>query len=224
MSQIRSLIVTRWILSLVVVAPLVVLGGCQAASIAMKEKLGIPKREQMVDRVQDARDSQQEAKQQFKTTMEEFTALTGAKGSADLEAKYSKLQKSYDRSEAKATEVRSEISKVETVAEKLFAEWRTELAQYQDAGLRRSSEDQLSQTRVKYDGMVGAMKTAAAKMDPVLRTLKDRVLFLKHNLNAQAISALQGNVDTLQGDVSRLISEMEQSIAEANQFIDTMKK
>lgn len=197
--------------------------GCETASIAIKEKIGIPKRDQMVARVKDARDSQQEVKQQFESALHEFMAVTGT-GGGDLESKYDKLRKSYERSDSKAGEVRSRIGSVETVADKLFAEWNSELSQYSDPALRASSEQQLNATKAKYGDMLRAMKQAAAKMDPVLANLKDRVLFLKHNLNAQAIASLQTNVETLKGDVSRLIKEMEASISEANSFIDQMNK
>ncbi|MBW6453735.1 MAG: DUF2959 domain-containing protein, partial [Methyloprofundus sp.] len=49
------------------------------------EKIGIPKREIMVHRVEKARDTQQDAKEQFKTTLEQFSALTQFNG-GDLEA------------------------------------------------------------------------------------------------------------------------------------------
>jgi hypothetical protein len=58
----------------------------------------------------------------------------------------------------------------------------------------------------------------------VLTVFKDQVMFLKHNLNAQAIASLKGELGTLQSDVSSLISSMERSINEANAFISTMEK
>jgi hypothetical protein len=64
------------------------------------------------------------------------------------------------------------------------------------------------------------MKRAEAKMPPVLARLKDQVLFLKHNLNAQAIGSLEGVSTELQGDVEDLLKELERSISEANEFID----
>ena len=57
-------------------------------------------------------------------------------------------------------------------------------------------------------------------MPPVLARLKDQVLFLKHNLNAQAIGSLEGVSTELQGDVEDLLKELERSISEANEFID----
>jgi hypothetical protein len=66
------------------------------------------------------------------------------------------------------------------------------------------------------------MEQAAARMDPVLDAFRDQVLFLKHNLNAQAISALAGTTRDLQKDISRLIADMEKSIKEADAFIAAM--
>lgn len=199
------------------------ISGCSSAGIAIREKLGYAKREQLTARVQDARDSQEAAKKQFESALAEFMAVTGAQG-GELEAKYKKLDAEYKRAESKADAVRSRIKETDRVADALFKEWRGEINQYQDAGLRASSEQQLADTQNRYGQLVGAMKQASAKMDPVLGAFKDRVLFLKHNLNAQAIASLQGNVTQIQGDVSGLIAEMEKSIAEANAFIAQMQQ
>jgi hypothetical protein len=59
-------------------------------------------------------------------------------------------------------------------------------------------------------------------MNPVLAAFKDQVLFLKHNLNAQAIASLGSTATQIEGDVARLIKEMEASIGEADDFIKQM--
>jgi len=199
-----------------------VLEGCASAGIAMREQMGIPKREQLVDRVGDARDAQTEAKQQFASALEEFMAVTGAQG-GDLEAKYKSLNREFERSKDRADDVRSRITSVETVAEKLFSEWRVEMEQYGSATLRSKSERRYDATRREYDALIQKMKAASAKMDPVLTAFNDQVLFLKHNLNARAIASLQDSASEIQGDVARLVQEMEASIAEANAFIDSIQ-
>lgn len=60
-------------------------------------------------------------------------------------------------------------------------------------------------------------------MDPVLVALKDNVLYLKHNLNAKAIGALQGELGSIESDVARLIAEMNSAIVESNAFIQSLK-
>lgn len=198
------------------------LPACNSAAIAIREKFGFAKREQLVDRVQEARDGQEEAKQQFKSALEQFLAFTKVDG-GELEAVYKKLNDEYEASVDVAEEVKSRIEKVEAVSDALFEEWQAELGQYSDPALRRSSEAQLSDTRGKYATLLSAMQTAAQKMDPVLANFRDKVLFLKHNLNAQAIASLQQSVDVLKSDVSKLVADMEASIAEADRFIEQMQ-
>lgn len=203
-------------------ASLPMLAGCSSTAIAVKEQFGYAKREQLVDNVKSARDSQQAAAQQFESALAEFMAVTNVQG-GELEKQYDKLRKAFERSEDRADTVRSRIRDVERVSDALFREWNKELGQYSDASLRAASERQLETTRGQYERLIGSMKAASAKMDPVLGAFKDRVLFLKHNLNAQAIASLQGEVTRIQTDVDALVREMQASIAEANAFIESMQ-
>ncbi len=203
------------------------LSGCASAGVAMRESLGIPKREQLVDRVKDARDSQDVAKKQFESALDEFLTVTGQKGQvsgkvADLEKQYGKFKTERERCESRASTVSERIDSVELVANKLFAEWKGELKQYSSDDLRRRSERMYDDTKGQYEQLLRAMKAAESKMKPVLAAFKDQELFLKHNLNAQAIASLSGTAQQIQTDVGNLIREMEESIAEANKFIAQM--
>jgi Skp family chaperone for outer membrane proteins len=205
------------------------LPACSTATIAAKEAFGYAKREQLVDRVEDARDAQGQAKQQFASALEQFLSVTGVGsggGSAstkDLEARYAKLKDGLATSEKRATAVRSRITDTKNVADALFEEWNRELGQYSSPAMKQASQRQLDDTKRQYERLIGAMDDAAAKMDPVLAAFRDQVLFLKHNLNARAIASLQSTSDQLGADVAALIKEMEASIAEADSFIAAMK-
>jgi len=196
---------------------------CSAAYYGTMEKLGYPKRELLVNRVETARDAQQDAKEEFQSALEKFKTVVNFDGGA-LEKKYAELKSAYDRSEARAEAVSDRIESVEDVAEYLFEEWESELDQYTNAGLRRSSARKLEQTKRKYAQLISAMKRAEKKMDPVLAAFKDQVLYLKHNLNAKAIASLQTELVSVQSDVDALIREMNASIKEANAFISAMAK
>ena len=211
------------ILAVVVGGGLGLAGGCAGTTIAVKEKLGYAKREQLVDQVQDARDEQEEAREQFATTLEEFKALTGYDG-GELEKVYNRLNRQLERSADAADDVRGRIRGIERVADALFSEWERELDEYQTASLRRASEEQLGATKERYGQLIRAMKDAEARMDPVLAAFNDQVLFLKHNLNAQAIGSLKGEFATLKSDISVLIEQMNQSINKSDEFITEMRK
>jgi hypothetical protein len=187
------------------------------------EKFGVHKRDILVDRVEEARDSQEEAKEQFKSALEKFTEVVNFKG-GELEDKYNKLNDEYEKSEKKAKDVGDRIDSVENVAEALFDEWETEIEQYSSESLKRSSTQQLNDTRKDYNQLINAMKRAEKKIDPVLSAFRDQVLFLKHNLNARAISSLKSELVAVESDVASLIKEMEKSIGEADAFIKSMVK
>jgi hypothetical protein len=204
------------------IALVLLLAGCSSTYYGAMEKFGIAKREILADRVEETREAQQEAKEQFADALQRFLAVTKTDG-GDLQRKYDALNSQFKRSETQAKEVRERIAAVEDVAEALFREWKQELAQYSSAALRADSQRQLDLTRRRYDALIGLMRRAAGRMDPVLATFRDQVLFLKHNLNARALAQLESTNRTLEADISRLISEMETSIREAENFIRDLK-
>lgn len=199
------------------------LTACQSAYYGAMERMGVPKREILVDRVAAARDSQEEAKEQFQDALDQFRAIVKV-DAGKLEATYERLRDEYEDSVDRADAVRERIDAVESVADALFAEWEHELGEYSSASLRRQSQRELTQTRARYRRLIGQMHQAEARMDPVLEAFQDQVLILKHNLNARAIAALQSEVRTVEADISGLIREMEASIAEANAFLSSLQK
>jgi flagellar biosynthesis GTPase FlhF len=196
---------------------------CQTAYYETMEKFGYHKRDLLVRDVEKARDAQQEAKEQFKSALDRFTKTLDIQ-CGELQEKYEALNKEYERSEDKANSVRKRVASVEDVSEALFTEWNAELKEYSSSTLRKKSQEQLTQTRAQYAQLIKAMKRAEAKMDPVLAKFKDQVLFLKHNLNAQAIASLKGELVSVEGNINSLIKDLNASIQEADSFIAAMPK
>ncbi|MDH5552076.1 MAG: DUF2959 domain-containing protein [Nitrosomonas sp.] len=199
------------------------LTACSSVYYDGLEKIGIPKRDVMVYRVEKARDTQEETKEQFKSALHQFTAVTNFKG-GDLEAIYNKLNDEYEASVGMAEEVNGRIADIEDVSEALFSEWEQEITQYNSASLKRNSQKKLNDTKAHYRQLIASMKAAEAKIAPILRVFNDQVMYLKHNLNARAITSLKGELGAIKSDVSSLIQSMEKSINEANAFINTMEK
>ncbi len=203
-------------------ALILTLAGCSSAYYGAMEKIGFAKRDILVDRVEETREAQAEAKDQFASALERFIAVTGA-DVGELQSRYDALNGELKRSESRAKEVRDRIASVEDVADALFREWKEEIGQYTNARLKGESRRQYDATRRRYDELIRLMRRAADRMDPVLATFRDQVLFLKHNLNARAIASLSATHEELQGDITRLIRDMEASIKEADEFIQSLR-
>lgn len=209
------------VLSVALAGAALALVGCQGAYYRTMEVFGKHKREILVDRVEKARDGQEEAKEQFRTALEAFTDVVEFEG-GKLQAKYRQLKRELNTSEKRADAVHKRVDDVADVAEALFAEWEKELEQYESDELRRTSEDQLQDARDRYEQLMAAMRRAEDKMEPVLVAFRDQVLFLKHNLNARAVASLEDTAVTLEQDIAALVADMEASIQEANEFIEAM--
>ena len=197
--------------------------GCSSTYYSAMEKVGIHKRDIMVSRVEKARDSQEEAQEQFKSALEQFDSVVSLK-ETDLKKAYDKLNAEYEDSNEAAEEVSMRIDKVEEVSEALFEEWEEELELYQNRDLRRSSREQLRKTKLRYREMLANLHRAEESMEPVLKIFRDNVLFLKHNLNAQAIGSLQGEFAQLQGEIDVLIKRMNVAIESSNSFIAEIRR
>ncbi len=197
---------------------LVGLLGCQKTYYTMLEQVGVEKRELLAKRVERAKESQQEAQEEFRDALEKFQAVTGHRG-GDLEDRYDGLRSAYERSEEQAEEVSERIDAVETVANDLLEEWEDELDNYEDRALRRRSAAKLRDTQSEVERLLRLMHKAERSLEPVLQKLEDRVLYVKHNLNAAALAGLEEDVPELERDVDRLVREMQASIAEADRFI-----
>ncbi len=201
---------------------LLCLASCESTYYDVMEKVGVHKRDILIDRVVEAQETQEEGQEQFRDALEQFRSVVNFEG-GELEDAYSRLNDEYEDSVAAAERIRDRIEAVESVATALFDEWTGELNEYSNASLRRDSERQLRDTRRSYDRVISAMRRAESSIDPVLASLKDNVLYLKHNLNARAIASLKGELGTVNTDVDALIAAMQKAIDESNAFISQMR-
>ena len=196
--------------------------GCETAYYNTMENFGVHKRDILVDRVGEARESQVDGQQQFKDALEQFKSVVNYDG-GKLEAQYNKLNGAYEDSVEASEEITDRVNAVESVANALFKEWEKELDQYTSASLRQNSANQLRDTKRSYATLISKMRKAEQSVAPVLNVLKDNVLYLKHNLNARAIGALKGELSSVDRNVQQLIAAMEASIRESDEFIKGLK-
>jgi len=186
-----------------------------------RESIGEHKREIVIYQVEQACASLQETRDEFEDALERFKNLVCVNESG-LEHKYNLLNRQYQFCRSKSDAVSNRIRAIEEVSEALFVEWESELNEYANRALRNNSKQQLKAARQNYARLIKAMQRAESRIQPVLAAFKDQVLYLKHNLNARAIAALQHEFIEISIDISQLIQVMEQTIAEASLFVSVL--
>ena len=196
--------------------------GCQTTYYSVMETFGKEKRHLLKDNVERARDEQEKASEQFKDALTRIKEIYGFEG-GDLETFYNKIKGDYEACERRADAVERRIDSVEEIAEDLFTEWEGEIEEIDNPNLRNNSRKSLEETKVRYARLSDAMVKAKSRMEPALAHLQDYVLYLKHNLNAQAVGALKKEVDDIEAEVAALIQDMSKSIKEADEFLRTFE-
>lgn len=197
--------------------------GCSSVYYAGLEQLGVPKRDLLEQRVEKARDAQVDVKKEFGSALDRFRATVQVNG-GDLEEHYEAMNAELQRCSSRADVLRERIDAVEDVAKALFNEWEDELDQYQRADLREASSRQLAATRARYRPMIAAMKRAHQRVEPVLASLRDVVLAMKHQLNARAIGEVKNELASVEHEVDALVAAMNASIAHATEFLKNSDK
>jgi len=200
------------------------LGACQTVQSALRTTLGSSSsntRALLVSRVQDARKTQVGAKAQFEATYDLFKQLTEYR-TGELEDLYDGFRDEIDSCEDYLEEVGTRISGIENVSVQLFTKWGEELQEITDPALRELSQERLEETVSRYESLVDSLRSTQDKMTPIVTAFSDHVLFLKHDLNAQAIAALNDSVKRVEKDISSLFGVMQSSIKKADAFVASM--
>jgi len=197
-------------------------GTTQNLKYSALEKVGIHKRDILVDRIKDTSTAQEKTKQEFQSAYQQLSGLVDVQDNG-LEKKYNKLKKAVEESEERTEDLEERIAKVDEVANALFEEWQQELNEYQSANLRAISAKNLNTTKQRYAFIYKKMQESYAKVLPVLNVLQDNTLYLKHNLNARAVSGLSNEVLSVENKISELIKQMEISINESKRFINEIE-
>ncbi|MEM7084507.1 MAG: DUF2959 family protein [Pseudomonadota bacterium] len=200
----------------------VVIGGCASAKYSALEKVGIHKRDILVDDVEDARDAQADTREELVSAYEELSTLIGHDG-GELERQYDRLSKQVESAQDATDDLDDHLAAIDQVSNDLFEEWESELELYSSQALRNDQAQKLAESRQQFKQMRDSMQVARNRVDPVMAVLNDNVLYLKHSLNAQAVAALRGEAAKLEANVDALVRDMQVAIDEADSFISKMR-
>ena len=212
----------RWLLSVSVCLVLLMQTGCRTSYYAVMEKFGQHKRDLLRQSLIDATEQQRDVEEQFKDALTRLQELTDSSG-GELQERYEAFKSEYESSQSKADRVQSHIREIEQVADDLFDEWESEIIEIQSPGLSRKSRAKLSHTRARFEKMRSSLLLAGNAIEPVLIQMRDYVLYLKHNLNAQAIGSLKDETLQIEKDINDLINQMNRSIQETEHFIEMLE-
>lgn len=206
---------------IVLLLPTVFASSCNLLYYAAMDKLGREKRDILVQRILTVKKDQQQTEEQLKSTLDAFKEVTGFEG-GNLEKTYNRLHDSLEHCQDRAKDLHNHVNAVDDVAKRMFSEWKGEIKGMRNITLKRQSQGLLTTAQRQHSSYMRQMRGTEGKIKPVLQAFNDQVVFLKHNLNARAISSLKKTSSDLDLQANDLIREINESSAEADQYIKTL--
>lgn len=206
------------ILAIIVTLPFL---ACTTVYYNFWETLGQEKRDLLKRHIAGVKNDQNGLEEKFKDTLSKIRdeyEFSGGK----LEKTYDKLSADYNSAEQKSNDLSERINRTERIAKDLFQEWNEEAQEISNPQYRRDSLQKRKETMEKFDQMLASMRRVEKSIEPILTKFKDQVLYIKHNLNAQALGAFKKEFLGIETEINKLIKEMEMSTKQADQFISEM--
>lgn len=114
------------------------------------------------------------------------------------------------------------IGEFERNAQDLFTEWAQEAETMSDSGLKGRSLSKLEDTRERYSNIHQHLVERRASAQKIIVQLRDRVLFIKHSLNAESLEVLREEANDIETDMEDMRDDMVDALDQLNSFIVTL--
>ena len=200
-----------------------ILGSCQGSGYTSFLKFGHEDSKlALLDATQENLDNQLEAHEHFISALNLFNRLTRF-DSEDLEGLYEDFADEVDDCEGEVKDWQSRALDLRMRGNSLFAEWSAQLESFSRADLREKSASMLEDARARHAKLIVSMEATYSRMEPVMMSLKDYVLFFQHNLNPRAINTLSDTYDGFVDEVLELTSEMEETRGETESYLEALE-
>ncbi|UZP66610.1 DUF2959 domain-containing protein [Desulfovibrio mangrovi] len=211
------------LVSLMCILVLGAVTGCQKAYYDALEAVGFEKREMLVDRSEELRDTLHLVKTEFGVAFSRLGTIVQPDALAP-DQQYEQAQVLYDSCEDRYDELRKGIEKTEDVANALFEDWIEQTTQHPEGSMRAASQKRLDETREAFRTMMRPVRSASDRVPPVLSALEQHVMHLKLNQSPQASENVIAELDRSQTDLQALLDHAQTAIDATNGFIHSMSR
>ncbi len=197
---------------------LALLASCQGMHVAFLKFGSADRKEALIAEVRKVQELQYETEEDFVATMGLFRQLVEA-DAEQLEKLYGDLRDGVDDCQGDVEALEKRVASVESLATKLFEEWRAELELFTHPDVRVKSETMLEDTVERYARLREALLRSQQALEPVQAAFQDYVLFFNHNLNPRAIATLEDTYPRFIEDVTKLKGLVEEAVVETDEFV-----
>ena len=203
--------------SLAVVLP--VLAGLTACKGSSKQMVGLRRVDDLLGRIERVHVECELSRESARIALDTLHAVVAL--GTDAMASYAELVDALEVSEERAEALRAVIKPMDRAAEQVFEQWNSDLNSFTRAEMRKRSRDRMLDTRERYDAIITAAEPAREAYEELNAGLRDCVLFLGHDFNANAVAEIESDVLALTQLASELDERLEECREAAWEYLQT---
>jgi hypothetical protein len=137
------------------------------------------------------------SQERSRTALETLETLVASDFSGDPVNAYKAFAFAVEDSQEQEQALAGTIGPMKEAAEPFFDQWASDLSEFSNMDMRLHSQNRLTETRDRYEAILVAVEPARASYKAFNNSLADYQLFLSHDFNASAVSAIEGEVRAL---------------------------
>jgi hypothetical protein len=203
---------------LALLAPCAFLSGCSL--LAGEQKNSLSQVDQLLANIQSVQAESGLSKERSHAALEQLEQLARPEFEGDPAQAYASLVAAIGTSQKQAAKMAESVEPMKDSAEELFQQWTKDLEAMHNTRLRAQSRARMDETRKRYEAVVGASANAQASLEAFNADLHDDALFLGHDSNRDAVSAIASEVSALAQREKDLDLRLDACHAAAQRYVE----
>ncbi len=203
---------------LAILAPCAFLSGCSLLSGEQKSSLN--QVDLLLSSIESVQVESTVSKERSRAALELLEKLARPDFAGDATQTYGSFVAAIDASEKQAAKLSESVEPMKESAEEVFQQWTKDLEAIGNTRLRAQSHVRMEETRARYEAVLTATATAQVTFDAFNADLRDHALFLGHDFNRSAVSAIAGEVTALAERSKDLDQRLDACDAAARRYVE----
>lgn len=177
--------------------------------------------EDLVACVERVRAESERAKVKVRRAHELIAGLISGGIKADTGGALAVFQQAVVDSEAQGSVLHAAIRALQLAGPRVFEQWSGDLLTISNLQLRRRSQGRFDDTQLRYQAVLATGKAAAMGHDNFNQQARDIGIFLRHDLNADALTEIKPDVRSLGDFAKELDGRIDRCLDGAREYLAT---
>jgi hypothetical protein len=201
-----------------IVAPCAFLSGCSL--LGGGEKNSVSEVDRLLACIESVQAESSVSKERSHAALEQLEQLARPEFDGDAAQAYASFVEAIGASQKQADKFAESVGPMKDSAAEVFEQWTKDLDEIHSTRLRAQSRARMDETRKRYEAVVGASAAAQVSLGAFNADLHDQALFLSHDFNRDAVSAISGEVAALAEREKDLDQRLDACNAAAQRYVE----